>query len=64
VSCLAGALREALSLGHNYIGTEHLLLGLYAEKQGVAAKVLREAGLTKKDVQADVVQILSGLGST
>lgn len=63
VSCLAGALREALSMGHNYIGTEHLLLGLYAEKQGIGAKVLKEAGIAKKDVQADVVQILSGLGS-
>jgi len=58
---LAGALREALLLGHNYIGTEHLLLGLYHQPEGVAAKVLVEDGLTAEQAKADVVAILASL---
>jgi hypothetical protein len=58
---LAGALREALTLGHNYIGTEHLLLGLYHQPEGVAAKVLIDGGLTAGQAKADVVAILATL---
>jgi len=58
---LGGALQEALSLGHNYIGTEHLLLGLYHQGEGVAAKVLTDAGLTLEQAKADVIEILTTL---
>jgi hypothetical protein len=58
---LAGALREALLLGHNYIGTEHLLLGLYHQPEGVGAKVLIDGGLPPDQAKADVVEILSAL---
>ena len=45
------SLREALSLKHNYIGTEHILLGLLRQGDGLAARVLAEAGLTLKDLR-------------
>jgi ATP-dependent Clp protease ATP-binding subunit ClpC len=54
------SLREALGLGHNYIGTEHLLLGLLREREGVGAQVLMAAGVRLEDVQAKVVELLSG----
>ncbi|MBI4743849.1 MAG: ATP-dependent Clp protease ATP-binding subunit [Actinobacteria bacterium] len=54
------ALREALQLGHSYIGTEHILLGLIREGEGVAAKVLNELGLDLSKVRNQVVQLLSG----
>jgi hypothetical protein len=60
-SCLVKSLTEALTMGHNYIGTEHILLGLYGEKQGLAAKLLRDAGLPKKDAQARVIQLLTAI---
>ncbi len=44
------SLREALQLGHNYIGTEHLLLGVLREGEGVGAKVLKRVGVTQRDV--------------
>ncbi|QCO97350.1 ATP-dependent Clp protease ATP-binding subunit [Arthrobacter sp. 24S4-2] len=54
------ALREALQLGHNYIGTEHILLGLVHEGEGVAAQVLVRLGGDLKGVRQQVIQLLSG----
>jgi ATP-dependent Clp protease ATP-binding subunit ClpC len=54
------ALREALALGHNYIGTEHVLLGLVREGEGVAAIVLRNAGATTERVRDEVLRLLTG----
>ena len=54
------SLREALQLGHNYIGTEHLLLGLIREDEGVAAQVLKELGADLDRVRQTVIQLLSG----
>ncbi|MEO7586795.1 MAG: ATP-dependent Clp protease ATP-binding subunit, partial [Arachnia sp.] len=54
------ALREALSLGHNYIGTEHILLGLIREGEGVAAQALLKLGADLNRVRATVIQLLSG----
>jgi ATP-dependent Clp protease ATP-binding subunit ClpC len=54
------SLREALQLGHNYIGTEHLLLGLIREGEGVAAQVLQELGADLNRVRQTVIQLLSG----
>src|SRR3954451_13722207 len=54
------ALREALSLGHNYIGTEHILLGLIREGEGVAAQVLVKLGADLNRVRQQVLQLLSG----
>lgn len=56
---LEAALREALNLGHQHIGTEHLLLGLLRDPQGPAARVLVESGLQLDDVHAAVLQFLS-----
>jgi ATP-dependent Clp protease ATP-binding subunit ClpA len=53
------ALREALQLGHNYIGTEHILLGLVREGEGVAAQVLVKLGADLSQVRRQVVQILT-----
>jgi len=52
------SLREALQLGHNYIGTEHLLLGLLREGEGRAARVLKELGLTHDAVEASVLAVI------
>jgi len=52
------ALREALQLGHNYIGTEHVLLGLVREGEGVAAKVMVELGADLPRVRAQVMELL------
>ena len=54
------SLREALQLGHNYIGTEHILLGLIREGEGVAAKVLEKLGADLNRVRQQVIQLLSG----
>src|SRR5215217_8133683 len=54
------SLREALELGHNYIGTEHILLGLLREGQGVGAQVLVKLGAGRDQVRQVVVQLLSG----
>ncbi len=54
------SLREALQLGHNYIGTEHLLLGLLKEGEGVAAQVLTKLGADLTQVRETVIQLLSG----
>ncbi|MBX6390933.1 MAG: ATP-dependent Clp protease ATP-binding subunit [Frankia sp.] len=54
------SLREALQLGHNYIGTEHILLGLIREGEGVAAQVLVKLGADLNRVRQQVIQLLSG----
>jgi ATP-dependent Clp protease ATP-binding subunit ClpC len=54
------SLREALQLGHNYIGTEHVLLGLVREGEGVAAQVLVKLGAGLPRVRQQVIQLLSG----
>jgi ATP-dependent Clp protease ATP-binding subunit ClpC len=54
------SLREALQLGHNYIGTEHMLLGLVREGEGVAAQVLVNLGADLSRVRQQVIQLLSG----
>ncbi len=53
------SLREALQLGHNYIGTEHMLLGLVREGEGVAAQVLVSLGADLSRVRHEVLQLLS-----
>jgi ATP-dependent Clp protease ATP-binding subunit ClpC len=52
------ALREAISLGHNYVGTEHILLGIVRENEGVAARILRDFGADAETVRAQVEEIL------
>jgi ATP-dependent Clp protease ATP-binding subunit ClpC len=54
------SLREALQLGHNYIGTEHILLGLIREGEGVAAQVLQKLGADLNRVRQKVLQVLEG----
>ncbi len=54
------SLREALQLGHNYIGTEHILLGLIREGEGVGAQVLMTLGADLSTVRQQVIQVLSG----
>jgi ATP-dependent Clp protease ATP-binding subunit ClpC len=52
------AIEEARNLGHNYVGTEHLLLGLLREKDGVAAQVLMNLGLKLEEVREEVLNLL------
>ncbi len=52
------ALREAMQLGHNYIGTEHLLLGLVREGEGVTARVLSDLGVSPDRVRGEVLEML------
>jgi ATP-dependent Clp protease ATP-binding subunit ClpC len=54
------SLREALQLGHNYIGTEHILLGLIAEGRGVGAQVLVRRGASLERVRVEVASLLEG----
>ncbi len=54
------SLREALSLGHDWIGTEHILLGLVRENEGVAARVLLDFGADAKTIRDGVISMLSG----
>ena len=54
------SLREALQLGHNYIGTEHILLGLVREGEGVGAQVLVKLGTSLDQVRQQVLQLLAG----
>jgi ATP-dependent Clp protease ATP-binding subunit ClpC len=57
------AIEEARSLNHNYVGTEHLLLGLLREQDGVAAQVLMNLGLKLEDVREEVLNLLgAGVG--
>jgi len=58
------SLREALQLGHNYIGTEHILLGLIREGEGVAARVLVGLGAGLDRVRQQVVQLLANAGAS
>ena len=57
------SLREALQLGHNYIGTEHILLGLIREGEGVAAQVLVGSAPASTVVRQQVVQLLANAGA-
>src|SRR3954465_11670109 len=57
------ALRAALSLGHNYIGTEHILLGLVRENEGVAARILLDFDADSEKIRNEVIRMLSGPGS-
>ena len=52
------SLEEARNLGHNYVGTEHILLGLLREKNGVAAQVLMNLGLELEAVRSEILNIL------
>jgi ATP-dependent Clp protease ATP-binding subunit ClpC len=54
------SLKEALSLGNNYIGTEHILLGLVRENEGIGARVLLDMGIEGKEVRDAVIRMLSG----
>jgi ATP-dependent Clp protease ATP-binding subunit ClpC len=54
------ALREALSLGHNYIGTEHILLGLVRENEGVAARILLDLDADDDRIRSEIMHLLSG----
>jgi ATP-dependent Clp protease ATP-binding subunit ClpC len=56
------ALREALSLGHNYIGTEHILLGLVRENEGVAARILLDFDADADKIRNEIIRMLSGPG--
>jgi hypothetical protein len=58
---LQGAVAEALELGHNYVGTEHILLSFYRDSGGVAARVLRRLGLDDDTARSEVVAALDGL---
>jgi ATP-dependent Clp protease ATP-binding subunit ClpC len=52
------SVKEAKALGHDYVGTEHLLLGITREGEGVAAVILHDLGVTAEQVRADVVRIV------
>src|SRR6476619_5489523 len=56
------ALREALSLGHNYIGTEHILLGLVRENEGVAARIFLDVDAAAEKIRNEIIRMLSGPG--
>ncbi len=57
------SLRESQQLGHDYIGTEHILLGLIREGEGVAAQVLVKLGADLNRVRQQVLQLLGGAGA-
>ena len=63
-ACLEKALDEALQLGHNYIGTEHILLGLFRDEEGFAARIMHDAGIRHDAVRELVVEMLTGRGNT
>ncbi len=54
------ALREALALGHNYVGTEHLLLGLVRENEGVASRILLDFDIDSEKIRTTVIGMLPG----
>jgi ATP-dependent Clp protease ATP-binding subunit ClpC len=56
------ALREALTLGHNYIGTEHILLGLARENEGVATRILLDLGADADRIREEMIRMVSGPG--
>jgi ATP-dependent Clp protease ATP-binding subunit ClpA len=55
------ALREAMQLGHSYIGTEHILLGLVRQGDGVATQILSDLGVELSQIRTQVVELMSGL---
>jgi ATP-dependent Clp protease ATP-binding subunit ClpC len=57
------ALREAMSLSHNYIGTEHILLGLVRENEGVAARILLDFDTDAEKIRNEIIRMLSGPGA-
>jgi hypothetical protein len=61
-SVLSNAVNEALELGHNYVGTEHILLGLYRVPAGRAAQILTRLGLDEPAARRQVIDVLTGLG--
>ncbi len=58
------AIEESQNLGHNYVGTEHLMLGLVREGEGIAAQVLSNVGIDLKRARKEVIQLLGGEGSS
>jgi ATP-dependent Clp protease ATP-binding subunit ClpA len=52
-------LSEALQLGHNYIGTEHILLGLFTDPDGLAARILSDASVTHDAIRSRVIKMLT-----
>lgn len=54
------SLREALGLGHNHIGPEHLLLGLLSENAGIAHKILVESGADPESIRLRLLPVLPG----
>ena len=61
-SVLSESVAVALDLGHNYIGTEHLLLGLFVDENSVAAKVLQQLGTSQAVLRDRTVELLAGHG--
>jgi hypothetical protein len=61
---VARTVREAIGLGHNYVGTEHILLALMDDSDGMAASILTSLGVTLEPVRARVVELLAGYVST
>lgn len=55
---IQSAIEEAQYLNHNYVGTEHILLGLLREREGITARVLRESGVSLKEVRAEITRLL------
>jgi hypothetical protein len=60
---LQAALDEALRLGHNYIGTEHILLGLLKDRDGLAARALNDLGLNAESIRARLVDMVNALAA-
>ncbi len=60
---MGDAVGEALRLGHNYVGTEHMLLSLRQIEDGIAAQVLAELEVSYAGLQAKVIQLLAGYGA-
>ncbi len=60
VAILAAAVGQALELGHNYVGTEHLLLAMFSDGEGMAAQVLATLGIDRERVRSRVIEMLSG----
>jgi ATP-dependent Clp protease ATP-binding subunit ClpA len=58
IEALAGAVSEAIALGHNYIGTEHLLLALFRDENGLAARLLGELGADREVVRTELIATL------
>ncbi len=54
------SLREALAFGHDYIGTEHILLGLARDGEGVAGRLLKESGADRETIRREIAKLLAG----